>query len=158
DPGSTLMPSSLLSLNLRRAALAAGLVALALPAVAQQQAPTVNIPPAMMHGPASVADLAERLLGAVVNVSTSQNMPGAGGSQQPSVPAPQLPEASPFQDFFNDFFQGQQGPGGTPRRMQSLGSGFVIDAAEGIIVTNNHVIADADEIEVNFTDGSKLKA
>ena len=42
--------------------------------------------------------------------------------------------------------------------MQSLGSGFVVDAKQGIIVTNNHVIADADEIEVNFTDGSKLKA
>ena len=42
--------------------------------------------------------------------------------------------------------------------MQSLGSGFVIDAEQGIVVTNNHVIADADEIEVNFSDGSKLKA
>ena len=42
--------------------------------------------------------------------------------------------------------------------MQSLGSGFVVDAEQGIVVTNNHVIADADEIEVNFSDGSKLKA
>jgi serine protease Do len=125
------------------------------PAAAQQQAPTVQIPPAMMHGPASVADLAEGLLGAVVNISTSQKV--ADG--QPNVPTPQLPEGSPFQDFFDDFFEGPQGPnGGGPRRVNSLGSGFVIDAVEGIVVTNNHVIADADEIEVNFPDGSKLKA
>ena len=44
------------------------------------------------------------------------------------------------------------------QKVQSLGSGFVVDAEQGIIVTNNHVIADADEIEVNFSDGSKLKA
>ncbi|MCK1978297.1 S1C family serine protease, partial [Jeotgalicoccus huakuii] len=48
--------------------------------------------------------------------------------------------------------------GDESRKVQSLGSGFVIDAEKGFIVTNNHVIADADEIEVNFNDGSKLKA
>jgi serine protease Do len=144
-----------LSSNARQVVMAAaGAAVIALPAAAQQQpAPNVQIPPAMQHGPASVADLAEGLLGAVVNVSTSQKMAG-----QPGVPMPQLPEGSPFQDFFDDFFQGPQGPNGAPRRMQSLGSGFIIDAAEGIVVTNNHVIADADEIEVNFPDGSKLKA
>ena len=145
-----------LSEDARRVALGlAGAAVMALPAFAQQQpAPTVQISPAMTNGPASVADLAEGLLGAVVNISTSQNVAGA----QPNVPMPELPEGSPFQDFFNDFFQGPQGRNGGPRRMQSLGSGFIIDAAEGFIVTNNHVIADADEIEVNFPDGSKLKA
>ena len=44
------------------------------------------------------------------------------------------------------------------QKVQSLGSGFVIDAEQGFIVTNNHVIDDADEIEVNFSDGTKLKA
>jgi len=150
------MLNRLLSYHARGGLLAAACLALAGPAGAQQQAPTVQIPPAMMHGPASVADLAEGLLGAVVNISTSQNV--AAG--QPGVPMPQMPEGSPFQDFFDDFFRGPQGPngGGGPRRVNSLGSGFVIDAAEGIVVTNNHVIADADEIEVNFSDGSKLKA
>ena len=74
---------------------------------------------------------------------------------------PELPEGSPFRDFFDDFFKDRQGEGGGGsgnQKVQSLGSGFVVDAKEGIIVTNNHVIADADEIEVNFTDGSKLKA
>ncbi|QDY99250.1 Do family serine endopeptidase [Nitratireductor mangrovi] len=110
---------------------------------------------AQKAGPASVADLAEGLLDAVVNISTSQNVRGGG---RDAVPMPELPEGSPFQDFFDDFFNNREGQGSRPRRVQSLGSGFVIDAEEGIIVTNNHVIADADEIEVNFANGDKLKA
>ena len=111
------------------------------------------------EGPASVADLAEGLLDSVVNISTSQTVKGTEGPG--AVPMPQLPEGSPFQDFFDDFFKdrgGQGGPGGGSQKVQSLGSGFVVDAEQGIVVTNNHVIADADEIEVNFPDGSKLKA
>jgi serine protease Do len=121
-------------------------------------APQVVVPPAMAAlGPSSVADLAERLLGAVVNISTSQNV--SGGEAPNAVPMPELPEGSPFQDFFNEFFKDRQGQGGNSgsRKVQSLGSGFVVDAEQGIVVTNNHVIADADEIEINFSDGSKLK-
>jgi serine protease Do len=97
------------------------------------------------------------LLDAVVNVSTSQTVTGSRGS----VPRPRLPDGSPFQEFFDDFFNQQGndegGADNTPRRVQSLGSGFVIDPS-GIIVTNNHVIEGADEITANFTDGSKMKA
>lgn len=108
-------------------------------------------------GPPSVADLAERLLGAVVNISTSQTVKGTEGPG--AVPMPQLPEGSPFQDFFDDFFKNRGGDkGGGGQKVQSLGSGFVIDADQGIVVTNNHVIADADDIEVNFSDGVTLKA
>jgi len=130
-------------------------------AFAQEQPPAGGQvqPEKTQQGPASVADLAERLLGAVVNISTSQTVKG---SEAPNaVPMPQLPEGSPFQDFFDEFFKNREGQGrggGGPQKVQSLGSGFVVDAAEGIVVTNNHVIADADEIEVNFSDGSKLKA
>ncbi len=107
-------------------------------------------------GPVSVADLADSLLGAVVNISTSQNVKGSGNG---SAPRPQVPDGSPFQEFFDDFFKQQQDGGNRrqSRKVQSLGSGFVIDP-EGIIITNNHVIADADEITVDFTDGSKLVA
>ncbi len=123
---------------------------------AQEQVQQQPAPAVPMHGPASVADLAEGLLDAVVNISTAQNV---GGSENRNrVPQPELPEGSPFQDFFDEFFdEGQEG-NGVPRRVQSLGSGFILDAEEGIVVTNNHVIADADEIEVNFADGGKLKA
>lgn len=91
---------------------------------------------------------------AVVNISTSQTVAASR-----SVPTPQLPPGSPFEDFFDEFFKHRQEDGGESRsrRVSSLGSGFVIDPA-GLIVTNNHVIADADEIYANFNDGTKLKA
>jgi serine protease Do len=69
-----------------------------------------------------------------------------------------VPDGSPFQEFFEDFFNRNQGEDGSrSRKVQSLGSGFVIDPS-GIIITNNHVIAEADEITANFADGSKLVA
>lgn len=108
------------------------------------------------RGPESVADLAEGLVEAVVNISTSQTVKGSEG--EGAVPMPEVPEGSPFQEFFDDYFNKRQGQEQGPRKVQSLGSGFVVDADQGIVVTNNHVIADADEIEVNFSDGSKLKA
>ena len=101
--------------------------------------------------PESFADLAERLSPAVVNISTSQTVT----RPQNRGPRPQLPEGSPFEDLFRDFFDGQNQQG--PRTVSSLGSGFVIDP-EGYVVTNNHVIEEADEILVNFTDGSSLPA
>jgi serine protease Do len=117
-----------------------------------------QVQPPATHGPASVADLAEGLLDAVVNISTSQNVRSRGPER--NTPRPSLPEGSPFQEFFDEFFgdKGGEGNRSGPRRVQSLGSGFVVDAAEGIVITNNHVIAEADEIEVNFADGGKLKA
>lgn len=103
--------------------------------------------------PESFADLAEGLLDAVVNISTSQKVKASRG-----IPVPQVPDGSPFEEFFEDFFnRNQDGNGQRSRKVQSLGSGFVIDPS-GIIVTNNHVIADADEIVANFADGSKLVA
>ncbi|AZO12266.1 MULTISPECIES: DegQ family serine endoprotease [unclassified Mesorhizobium] len=118
--------------------------------------PSFVAPTIAADGPPSVADLAEHLLGAVVNISTSQTVKGTEGPG--AVPMPQLPEGSPFQDFFDDFFKNRGGDKGGGQKVQSLGSGFVIDAEQGIVVTNNHVIADADDIEVNFSDGVTLKA
>ena len=113
-----------------------------------------NAVPMQGATPFSFADLAEGLLGSVVNISTSQRVQGSQG-----IPMPQVPEGSPFNEFFEDFFNRNQGDNGEsrPRRVQSLGSGFVI-SSDGIIVTNNHVIADADEITANFADGTKLTA
>jgi serine protease Do len=128
---------------------------LAAPAYSQGEPAPGSAQP-RQQGPASVADLAEGLLDAVVNISTSQNAPARRG--QRNVPVPQLPEGSPFQEFFDEFFNQQQEGGPSARPMQSLGSGFIIDAEEGIVITNNHVIADADQIEVNFADGGTLPA
>ena len=130
-------------------AIAATPATLPLSASAQEQAQT-QTQTQTQTGPASVADLAERLLDAVVNISTSQNV-----KNEDRAPIPQVPEGSPFQDFFDEFFKGD-GETGRPRTVNSLGSGFVIDP-EGFIVTNNHVIEGADDIEVNFANGSKLK-
>ncbi|WHO80895.1 Do family serine endopeptidase [Rhizobium leguminosarum] len=121
------------------------------PAAPQQAAASQAVVP--NNGPASVADLAEGLLDAVVNISTSQNVKDDEGAG----PAPRAPDGSPFQEFFNDFFNKQQGNKGGNHNVSSLGSGFVIDPA-GYIVTNNHVIEGADDIEINFANGSKLKA
>ncbi len=137
-----------------------GLSAPAMQAFAQAQTDAQPAPGSAQprqQGPASVADLADGLLGAVVNIATSQNAARNNPAQR-NVPVPQLPEGSPFQEFFDEFFNQQQPGGPSARPMQSLGSGFVIDAEEGIVITNNHVIADADEIEVNFSDGGTLPA
>jgi serine protease Do len=117
--------------------------------------------------PESFADLAERLLPSVVNISTTQTIqaqqrPGAPGG---SPEMPQFPPGSPFEEFFKDFFERNQPNGGggnrggrsAPRRAQSLGSGFIIDGT-GIVVTNNHVIAQADEIKVRLQDDTEFEA
>jgi serine protease Do len=98
--------------------------------------------------PPSFADLAARLSPAVVNISTATGM----GEPEPEMP--EIPPGAPFEDLFRDFFERhQQGP----RSVSSLGSGFVIDPS-GLVVTNNHVIENADEITVNFPDGTALEA
>ena len=103
------------------------------------------------NGPRSVAPLAAKLTDAVVNIATTQTVKGPQG-----VPLPKVPKGSPFEEFFDDFFNKRGGPR-TDRKISSLGSGFVIDGKEGLIVTNNHVVDGAEEIIINFHDGSKLK-
>ncbi len=118
----------------------------------------VLVLPALARGPDGIADVAERVIDAVVNISTSQTV----DARNPQA-APQLPPGSPFEEFFEEFFKNRRGqgdnqaPNRTPRRVNSLGSGFVIDPS-GIVVTNNHVIAEADEVHVIFNDGTRLKA
>lgn len=128
------------------------------PLASQTVGPSVAV---AQDGPRSLADLAEGLLDSVVNISTSQTI----SRSERSVPRPRLPDGSPFEEFFDEFFErlpGQEGgpgaPGGGERSVQSLGSGFVIDAEMGIIITNNHVIAEADKVTANFADGSSLDA
>ena len=114
-------------------------------------------------GPESVADLAENVLDAVVNISIVQGNSATRSRRNtrpnPAPDLPSAPDGSPFEEFFDDFFrrQQQEGDGGRGRRARGQGSGFVIDS-EGVIVTNNHVIEGASEIIIDFHDGSKLNA
>ncbi|MEJ2118976.1 MAG: serine protease, partial [Alphaproteobacteria bacterium] len=107
-------------------------------------APVTN---AQTIGPASVADVAEKLQDAVVNISTTQKL-----KDSREVRVPKAPKGSPFEEFFQDFFDNQE----RGQRTNSLGSGFIIDPS-GLIVTNNHVIESADEITAILTDGTLLK-
>jgi serine protease Do len=114
--------------------------------------------PALARGPEAISDVSEQVIEAVVNISTSQKVEARSGPATPNVPP-----GSPFEEFFEEFFKNRRGPGGDnapnrgPRRVNSLGSGFVVDPS-GIVITNNHVISDADEISVILTNGEKLKA
>ena len=90
--------------------------------------------------PRSFADLAERLMPSVVNISTTQTI------TTQSNPFPfQFPPGSPFEDMFKEFDRP------TERQATSLGSGFIIKK-DGMVVTNNHVIANADDIIVRVNN------
>lgn len=120
----------------------------------------VPAPVQARSAPESFADLSEKLLPAVVNISSTQSAPaqqqGRGERNRPETP--QFPPGSPFEDFFRDFFDRQQERQTPQRRGSSLGSGFIIDAKEGLVVTNNHVIEGADEITVILHDDTNIKA
>lgn len=143
----------------RRAYLAPGRGAVPLIAALLWVVALVFSQPAMAQSrpaPMSFADLAEKLLPAVVNISTTQAAPQRQPGQRPELP--QFPPGSPFEEFFRDFFDRQQPDQPQQRKSTSLGSGFVIDAKNGYVVTNNHVIQDADEITVILQDDTNIKA
>lgn len=108
---------------------------------------------AARDAPNGFSDMAEKLLPSVVNISTTQTIKNP--ERIPEMP--QFPPGSPFEDFFKEFFERQMRPDATPRRATSLGSGFIVDPT-GLVVTNNHVIADADEITVTLHDDTVYKA
>lgn len=145
-------------------------------ASAPAMAPARAAAPAALLPATGFADLAARLLPAVVNIAVSETVKpgepdaddpddgpnGDGPDAGPNGQSP-FPPGSPFEKFFHDFMNRQHpgldpnGPHPKGRRMHALGSGFIIDPS-GIIVTNNHVIKDADEITVTLQDNTELKA
>ena len=146
-------------------ALMLGLPVVSAPLMTHAYAQVQNLP--------NVADLAERLLPAVVEISVESKIAEAGSPDMPKIP-----DDSPFKDFFDQFLKKKQqdGQGGDKntkpgdqggdnsapanpdeRVVNSMGSGFVIDAT-GLIVTNNHVVEGANAIQVHLQDGTLLKA
>ncbi len=124
-------------------------------------------PPA--GAPTSFADLSEKLSPAVVNISSTQKVNAAENGIMPDMP--EFPPGSPFEQFFKDYMDrrgqeginpddggegGMNGDGDSPAT--SLGSGFIIDAGKGYVVTNNHVVKDADEVRVTLSDNTILDA
>ena len=100
--------------------------------------------------PASFADLAEKLMPSVVNISATRVVETRPQSQFPF----QFPPGSPFEEFFKEFNQ-QQAP--QKRKSTALGSGFVI-SEDGIVITNNHVIQGSEGILVRFTNDKEYEA
>ncbi len=115
---------------------------------------TINTTGQAKDLPDSFADLVERLSPAVVNITTTAAVPEREQFN------PMVPRGSPFEEFFRDYLEKQQ-PGDQQRRPRrrgtALGSGFII-SPDGLLVTNNHVIENADEIKIEMLDGSILEA
>ena len=108
--------------------------------------------------PPSFADIAERVTPAVVNVAVSGELAEEMGPSQFQMP--DMPEGTPFHEFFKRFFDERSRPGhglGEPKHVQGVGSGFII-SPDGYVVTNNHVVDGADEVNVVLNDGSRYKA
>lgn len=102
--------------------------------------------------PDGFADLVQKVSPAVVMITTTQTV------STPTDAGPQFPEGSPFSDLFKDFpFQNDQNGPAQPHHEEALGSGFVI-SEDGYIVTNNHVIENADKIQIKFYDGKTVDA
>ncbi len=119
---------------------------------AQAKEPTAR-PEAVKMVPSSFADLAEALSPAVVNISSTQKMV----VPQDFPDMPQFPEGSPFEEFFEEFMQ-RRGGGAPIPPAASLGSGFIIDAEKGYIITNNHVVRDAENVRVTLASDITIDA
>ncbi len=121
--------------------------------VTSEKTPQTNMP-------YSFADLAEKLLPSVVNVSSTQKVEEQDDLDFPDMP--NFPQGSPFEDFFEEFMD-RRGTGkkrGLPPASPpaSLGSGFIIDAEKGYIITNYHVIRNAEKVRVTLHDDSTIPA
>lgn len=109
--------------------------------------------------PLDFTKTAEKVVEAVVHIKSTQTFTGRGGNDDPQAFRQQLPD--PFQDFFGDknspFFRFETPQNQGPQVRMGTGSGVIINE-KGYIVTNNHVVADADDLEVTLSDNRTYKA
>ena len=115
----------------------------------------------VQYGPPSFADLAEQVEPAVVSIAVSGNTEAIAQMNGQQFQMPQFPEGSPFGEFFEQFrdrIPGRPGAGnGAQPEVKGAGSGFII-SADGYVVTNNHVVENATEIEVILQNGDRYEA
>ncbi|WP_128255146.1 DegQ family serine endoprotease [Falsirhodobacter deserti] len=140
-----------MSSNRKRKILRSALALSVASSLAFGSLPLTAVPVAAQDAPASFADLAQEISPAVVNITTTTTIAANSGR------GPMFPQGSPFEELFRDFIdpRGQQPQ--QPRRSEALGSGFII-SEDGYIVTNNHVIENADDIQIEMFSGKTLKA
>jgi serine protease Do len=168
------MPSKISRTLIPVAVLATGIAAIAAAQSPQTLAPAVQpaqnaVAPAAAiappgGAPRSFADLTARLAPAVVNVSTTQKVEMGRMRRMPGQQGPQGQPSNPLEEFFRRFQEQQEGGEPVTREATSLGSGFII-AADGYIVTNNHVISagegrnqPVESITVTLTDRREYTA
>lgn len=146
-----------------RKVFVAAAVATAVAAALQLSIPSAPVsaavaPPALVaKSPESFADLVKQVQPAVVNIATKSRVQFGGPGV---VPEFRFPEGSPFERYFREFFERGMpgGPRNTPLpEARSLGSGFIV-SPDGYVVTNNHVIDNADEISVTLQGGDNYPA
>ncbi|MGR8920273.1 MAG: DegQ family serine endoprotease [Gammaproteobacteria bacterium] len=122
-------------------------------------AATPTLPAADIAGLPDFTDLARENSPAVVNISTTIKPEKRSSRLPPGFSTPDIPEDGPLSEFFRRFF-GDEGPGGAPGGIDprsSLGSGFII-SEDGYVITNNHVVREADEVVVRMSDRSEYPA
>jgi len=155
--------------------VAAGLLSATALTTASLLAPTLPVyaetQPVIATSSQGYADLVEKVMPAVISVevkfaNVANNSGGMNGDDDDdsgqNFNMPNLPENSPFWDFFNQLPQFKNGMPNQqqqqkPRNAMGQGSGFII-SADGYAVTNNHVVQDADEVMVKMNDGNEYKA
>ena len=122
--------------------------------------PAVVTSNASQQGPASFSSLFQNARPAVVSISTTGKLAAMPGTRGQYFEMPKLPEGSPFRKFFEEFSENHRnhsGHGAGGHKYQAVGSGFIV-SADGYVVTNYHVVEDADEIEIVTHDGSRYNA
>ena len=125
----------------------------ALPTISTAETTAQATAPFIAGAPSSFADLAAKVSPAVVNISSTHEVENRGMQGMPF----NFPPGSPFEEFFKQFQQQMPPQQQRAQKVSSLGSGFIIDAS-GYVVTNNHVVDGARDIEVTLTDGSEYPA
>lgn len=130
------------------------------PGIAQLKSDAAGVQTPFGRAPLTFADIVDKVKPAVVSVQVTGGSPRVASGRNPRSPFPDLPDEHPFNEFFKNLpkeFRNMPGQGATPRPTLAQGSGFVI-SADGLVVTNNHVVDGAAKVQVSFDEQNKFEA